>query len=429
MVDVVSGALRIAVISVVLVGAAFAGEVEPRSGGKLAVADAKTTLVPLAYDSEWKRIEGKGNGRPEQDGSFSLRIADTGGTILDGRAKFKEGTGTVAASWQMKAQRDWRGNGVFVSADFPVDIYDGGWIAWDGEQRTLTSERGKADPTLFHGAASKFSIYGKGGKPSLALDFPRPVRVRLQDNRKWGGKSYSLRLELAKEQFHAGDEFRMSCSLSTGEALSLMSTKEETITAGADWIPIDGKGEAMPGSALDFSQLCGERKPAGAFGRVVRNGGHFEFEQLPGVAQRFYGVNLCGSANVPPFSQARPFAARLARMGYNAVRVHHHENALTKADGFTLDDKRNEAKTNDIPDIIKRFHNLDEEESRTPYEKSFFVTKQDIVDNDYVLSLNKYQKKEIVKKEYRPTAEILKSICDLETQFKELMDEISKGIE
>lgn len=46
-----------------------------------------------------------------------------------------------------------------------------------------------------------------------------------------------------------------------------------------------------------------------------------------------------------------------------------------------------------------------------------------------VISLNKYQKKEIVKKEYRHTAEIVKSIYDLEEQFKVLMGEISKGIE
>ena len=100
-----------------------------------------------------------------------------------------------------------------------------------------------------------------------------------------------------------------------------------------------------------------------------------------------------------------------------------------ESDGLSLDDKRNEVKTNDIPDIIEIFHNLDKEESRTPYEKSFFITKQDIVDNNYVLSLNKYQKKEIMKKEYRPTAEIIKSIYDLEEQFKELMGEISKGME
>lgn len=98
-----------------------------------------------------------------------------------------------------------------------------------------------------------------------------------------------------------------------------------------------------------------------------------------------------------------------------------------EADGLSLDDKRNEIEQNDIPDIIKRFHNLDKEENRTPYDKSFFISKQDIVNNDYVLSLNKYQKKEIVKKVYRPTKDIIDSINDLEKQFTTLMEEIAKG--
>lgn len=100
-----------------------------------------------------------------------------------------------------------------------------------------------------------------------------------------------------------------------------------------------------------------------------------------------------------------------------------------EADGFSLDDKRNEVKENDIPDIIERYYNPEKEAERTPYDKSFYITKQDIVDNGYVLSLNKYQKKEAVKRVYRPTSEIVKSIYDLEEQFKELMDEICKGME
>ena len=35
-----------------------------------------------------------------------------------------------------------------------------------------------------------------------------------------------------------------------------------------------------------------------------------------------------------------------------------------KADGFSLDDKRSEISENDIPDIIERFHHLDQEEGR-----------------------------------------------------------------
>ena len=43
-----------------------------------------------------------------------------------------------------------------------------------------------------------------------------------------------------------------------------------------------------------------------------------------------------------------------------------------KADGFSLDDKRSEIAENDIPDIIERFHHLDEEADRQRTEQSFF---------------------------------------------------------
>ena len=60
-----------------------------------------------------------------------------------------------------------------------------------------------------------------------------------------------------------------------------------------------------------------------------------------------------------------------------------------QADGYSLDDKRNAINDNDIPDIIARFHNLEAESDRERTEKSFFVPKQEIVDNDYDLSINK----------------------------------------
>lgn len=99
-----------------------------------------------------------------------------------------------------------------------------------------------------------------------------------------------------------------------------------------------------------------------------------------------------------------------------------------EADGYSLDQKRDKVDADDIPDIVARWNNLEAENERTPYDKSFFITKQEIVDNGYVFSFNKYHKKEIVKKEYRPTSEIIKSIQDLETQFKAVMDEICKEI-
>ena len=87
------------------------------------------------------------------------------------------------------------------------------------------------------------------------------------------------------------------------------------------------------------------------------------------------------------------------------------------ADGFSLDDKRTEIKDNDIPDIIARFQNLDAEAHRQRTEKSFFVPKDEIVENGYDLSINKYKKTEYKPVEYPPTTEILADLHELEMQI------------
>ena len=95
-----------------------------------------------------------------------------------------------------------------------------------------------------------------------------------------------------------------------------------------------------------------------------------------------------------------------------------------KADGYSLDDKRSEVKENDIPDIIERFHNLDAEADRKRTEQSFMVKKDDIVANDYDLSINKYKEVEYVPVEYPPTSEILESIENLEIEIQKELAEL-----
>ena len=97
-----------------------------------------------------------------------------------------------------------------------------------------------------------------------------------------------------------------------------------------------------------------------------------------------------------------------------------------KADGFSLDDKRNPVKENDIPDIIERFLHLDKETERKRTEQSFFVPKQEIVDNDYDLSINKYKEIEYVPVMYPPTSEILKELRSLEKEIDQGLDELEK---
>lgn len=96
------------------------------------------------------------------------------------------------------------------------------------------------------------------------------------------------------------------------------------------------------------------------------------------------------------------------------------------ADGFSLDDKRTPVAENDIPDIIERFKNLDKEKDRKRIDKSFMVPKQDIVDNDYDLSINKYKEIEYVAVQYPPTSEIMANIRELEISINKEMDELER---
>ena len=97
-----------------------------------------------------------------------------------------------------------------------------------------------------------------------------------------------------------------------------------------------------------------------------------------------------------------------------------------QADGHTLDDKRTPIDDNDIPDIIERFSNLDKETDRERTEKSFFVPKDEIVQNDYDLSINKYKKTEYVPVEYPSTQEIMVNLRELEMEIGSAMDELEK---
>ena len=97
-----------------------------------------------------------------------------------------------------------------------------------------------------------------------------------------------------------------------------------------------------------------------------------------------------------------------------------------KADGFSLDDKRNPINENDIPDIIQRFRNRDQETERKRTEQSFFVEKKDIVDNGYDLSINKYKEVEYLPIEYPSTQEIMANLHELEMEITKNLAELDE---
>ena len=96
-----------------------------------------------------------------------------------------------------------------------------------------------------------------------------------------------------------------------------------------------------------------------------------------------------------------------------------------KADGYSLDDKRNPIEDNDINDIVERFSNLDKEVDRKRTEQSFFVPVEEIRDNGYDLSINKYKEIEYEEVKYDSPQEIMLRIRELEMDITAGIEELA----
>ena len=99
-----------------------------------------------------------------------------------------------------------------------------------------------------------------------------------------------------------------------------------------------------------------------------------------------------------------------------------------KADGYSLDDKRNPIEDNDINDIIERFSNLDKEVDRKRTEQSFFVPVDEIRENGYDLSINKYKEIEYEEVKYDSPQEIMLRIRELEMDITAGIEELAEMI-
>ena len=99
-----------------------------------------------------------------------------------------------------------------------------------------------------------------------------------------------------------------------------------------------------------------------------------------------------------------------------------------QADGYSLDDKRNPIKENDIPDIVERFKNREEEMERKRTEKSFMVPVEELAGNDYDLSINKYKEIEYEEVEYEEPVAILDKLKKIENEISIGLDKLYKQV-
>jgi hypothetical protein len=257
--------------------------------GTLAAPPGEFNIADPAKHSGKSCIVLGGGGRPHFPRAAEIPLAGrTPRTLLLLHAsawcpKAGQAIGTVEAVYTDGSVQNYPvKSGVDIGNWWGDESFDNAAAAWKGHN-------GKANLALY---MSCFSLSGK------------PVRsVRLNSN---------------------GTAVWMVAGVSTSEQRLFVPRPVTFIhKPSADWRVIENRREILPGSALDFSFLLDA--PAGKHGFIQIRDGHFQFDRQSRPT-RFYGVNLCMEANFLDKNRADLLAERLARCGYNAVRLHHFDN-------------------------------------------------------------------------------------------------------
>lgn len=231
---------------------------------------------------------------------FELAIPDLGVT---GRGTYRErGKSTLEVTWDLVAGRKLAGI-VGGGLEFKVNL----------------------DPALFGGRTAKTELLDGGKGFALVVGDERMVV-------EFGGAS-------AKVYFERGDPTTVRAFILPETMPAGKRTATMTITlpdggivrpAVADRYGADDP-DAWPPTALESDDwpvdvsFLGDR-PAGKHGRVVAKGDRLEFAD--GTPARFWGANVVAYALFDRDKRAiERQADRIAALGYNLVRLHHHDSA------------------------------------------------------------------------------------------------------
>lgn len=99
-----------------------------------------------------------------------------------------------------------------------------------------------------------------------------------------------------------------------------------------------------------------------------------------------------------------------------------------QADGYSLDDKREPADENDLPDLIKRWRKRNPKKDNNRTDKAFFVPADEIRKERYDLSINRYKEVVYEEEEYDFPKTILMTMKKLEQEILKDMDELEEII-
>ena len=97
-------------------------------------------------------------------------------------------------------------------------------------------------------------------------------------------------------------------------------------------------------------------------------------------------------------------------------------------DGYTLNDNRTACEGSDIPDILERFKNLENETKRARTDKSFFVPIDEIEKADFDLSINRYKETVYETISYDAPTKILEDLEKINSKISLGLEELKELI-
>ncbi|MFO7938010.1 MAG: hypothetical protein R6V06_10465 [Kiritimatiellia bacterium] len=296
----------------------------------LTITEPEISLRPQYYTEKWHHGSSVTDSYEIKPGDpIQFTLSPKGEKEISGTAIFKQDENSVNAEYTFTAKEDIKLNKLYIGANLPVDVFAG--ASWSCNGRKGILPKTYKDMTLMYDRTHCLTITTHQGR-TIRFDFPEETSVYIQDSREWSN-CYSLRIGKIKQfTFKKGKTHtvNLNVSLLSPIEISYIQPEPVTLTAGEEWTPLHVELEIAKGSALDFSDFGFTDAPAGKHGYVTTKGPHFVFEDKPETPQRFYGVNFCFSANYIEQEAAEKLAERLARIGYNTIRVHHHERIMTK---------------------------------------------------------------------------------------------------
>ncbi len=284
-------------------------------------------LAVCAYSAGWRELSVRRDWGESKQEPRSFQLMSDGKACFEGTCRYDQCGDSVRGEIKLTCTRDITMQSLSLAMNVPLGKNRGRQWRTDGLPHEIPTGRSES------GNLQKCQVPMLDGE-MLTIDFATPIHYLEQDLSRWSD-TWSVRLgdDQAPRTFTRGEQVTYGFVLSAHGGVKVENVyKEIHLRPGAQWVRLGNDKDIVPGSALDFSRLGMQHAPAGKYGWLKARGGTFEFEKRPGKPCRFYGVNLCFTANYPTHDVADMLTDRLVRLGYNSIRIHHHDDIWGKGD-------------------------------------------------------------------------------------------------